>query len=93
MLYLLINARLVLTDSGGIQEEACVTETPCVTFRISTERPETIWVGANIISGTKPAKILNCVDTMLERGRKWENPLGNGKTGEKITDILLKKLL
>lgn len=92
LLYLLGNARLVLTDSGGIQEEACVAKTPCVTFRISTERPETIWVGANIISGTKPTKILNCVDTMLERGRSWENPLGDGKTGEKITDILLKSL-
>lgn len=92
LLYLLSNAKLVLTDSGGIQEEACVMKTPCVTFRISTERPESIWVGANIISGTKPSKIINCVDIMLERGKKWDNPFGNGKTGEKITDILLNKL-
>ena len=46
-------ARLVLTDSGGVQEECCILGVPCVTLRKNTERPETVEVGANILAGTK----------------------------------------
>lgn len=82
------NARLVLTDSGGVQEEACIVGTPCVTLRDSTERPETVSVKSNIISGTNPGKILRSADLMLKRNASWKNPFGNGKASEKIVNIL-----
>ena len=52
------NAKLILTDSGGIQEEACIFQIPCLTIRENTERPETIDVGANILTGLEKEKIL-----------------------------------
>ena len=82
-------ARVVLTDSGGVQEEACILRVPCVTLRDNTERPETLDVGANVLAGTKPKSILEKVSIMLERPRNWANPFGNGKAGERIVKILL----
>jgi UDP-N-acetylglucosamine 2-epimerase (non-hydrolysing) len=82
------NARLILTDSGGVQEEACILNVPCVTLRDNTERPETIEVGANILAGTSADKILECVKFMLSRKNKWTNPFGDGKAGEKIVKVL-----
>jgi UDP-N-acetylglucosamine 2-epimerase (non-hydrolysing) len=83
-------ARLILTDSGGVQEEAVIFQVPCVTLRDNTERPETIEVGANILAGVEPESILKSVETMLERDNHWQNPFGDGKTSEKIIDILNK---
>ena len=60
------DARLIFTDSGGVQEEACILHTPCVTLRYNTERPETVDVGANILSGTNPHKILESVKLILK---------------------------
>lgn len=54
-------SRLILTDSGGVQEEACVLKVPCVTLRNNTERPETLEVGANILAGMNTQKIVDCV--------------------------------
>ncbi|MFA4880060.1 MAG: UDP-N-acetylglucosamine 2-epimerase (non-hydrolyzing) [Candidatus Doudnabacteria bacterium] len=86
------NARLILTDSGGIQEEACILKVPCVTLRDNTERPETLEIGANILSGTEPQKILNCALKMAWRKeKKWRNPFGDGHAGQRILDILLNK--
>jgi len=84
------NARLVLTDSGGIQEETCILRVPCVTLRDNTERPETIEVGANILAGTSPGEILECSKVMLGRKKDWENPFGDGKASGRIVDILEK---
>ena len=81
-------ARLILTDSGGVQEEACILGVPCVTLRNNTERPETIDVGANILAGASPEKILECVKVMLERARNWQNPFGDGEAGRRIIDTL-----
>ncbi|MBM3282937.1 UDP-N-acetylglucosamine 2-epimerase (non-hydrolyzing) [Candidatus Gottesmanbacteria bacterium] len=85
------NARLVLTDSGGVQEETCVLKVPCVTLRDNTERPETIEVGSNILVGTNPRKILNGVKKMINKRKEWSNPFGNGKTSETILKIILEK--
>ncbi len=81
-------AKLILTDSGGVQEEACILRVPCVTLRDNTERPETLEVGANILAGASPAKILECVEIMLRRDRNWLNPFGDGTAAEKIVQIV-----
>ena len=70
------NARLVLTDSGGVQEEACILGVPCVTLRDNTERPETLSVGSNVLAGTSPDRILECAKVMLGRKSCWQNPFG-----------------
>ncbi len=85
-------ARLILTDSGGVQEESCVLETPCVTLRDNTERPETLEVGANILAGAVASEIIACSDLMLNRGNNWENPFGDGKAGERIVTIVQQVL-
>lgn len=77
------NAKLIMTDSGGIQEEACILGVPCVTLRDNTERPETISVGSNIIAGTEPARILRCARKMLGKSG-WKNPFGSGDAAKKI---------
>jgi UDP-N-acetylglucosamine 2-epimerase (non-hydrolysing) len=82
------NARLILTDSGGVQEESCILKVPCVTLRDNTERPETIDVGANILAGAKPESIRACAHTMLKAKTNWKNPFGDGKTAEYIINIL-----
>jgi UDP-N-acetylglucosamine 2-epimerase (non-hydrolysing) len=82
------NAKVVLTDSGGVQEETCILGIPCVTIRENTERPETLEVGSNILAGTNPKKILECVSFMCENNKKWINPFGSGKAGEQIIAIL-----
>ena len=86
------NARLVLTDSGGVQEETCILKVPCVTLRDNTERPETLDVGSNILAGTNPDKILACAEEMISRDRNWENPFGDGKAGEKIVNHILRNV-
>jgi len=83
------NARLVLTDSGGVQEEACILRVPCVTLRDNTERPETIEVGANVLSGASPERILECSKVMLGKKSDWDNPFGDGKAGRRIVDIIM----
>jgi UDP-N-acetylglucosamine 2-epimerase (non-hydrolysing) len=82
------HARMALTDSGGVQEETCILNVPCVTIRDSTERPETVDVGANIIAGVDPVSIIHAAETMLKKGRSWQNPFGDGKAGDRIVDIL-----
>jgi UDP-N-acetylglucosamine 2-epimerase (non-hydrolysing) len=82
------HAKLVLTDSGGVQEEACILGVPCVTLRDNTERPETIEVGANQLAGIEPETVRRAVKKMLGVSRKWKNPFGDGTTSEKILGIL-----
>lgn len=89
MLLLMENAQLILTDSGGIQEEACILQVPCVTLRNNTERPETVEVGANVVAGTTQKNILSAAKKMLTAPRAWPNSFGNGKTGQKIIKSLM----
>ena len=81
-------ARLVLSDSGGVQEETCILGVPCVTLRDNTERPETVEVGSNILAGTESEKIVDCAKRMLVKGRGWKNPFGDGKAAEKIGRVV-----
>ena len=82
------NARLILTDSGGVQEESCILSVPCVTLRDNTERPETLEAGSNILAGTSPDTIVECAALMVNRGNSWENPFGDGRAASRIADIL-----
>jgi UDP-N-acetylglucosamine 2-epimerase (non-hydrolysing) len=100
------NARLILTDSGGLQEESCILGVPCVTLRDNTERPETVECGGNVLAGTESERIVEAADKMINfmdcretdvsgspensDERLWENPFGDGKTSERIIDICLK---
>jgi UDP-N-acetylglucosamine 2-epimerase len=68
------HARCVLTDSGTVQEECCIMGVPTVTVRDTTERPETIDCGSNVLSGTDPDSIRTCLELMLEGNRSWEPP-------------------
>jgi UDP-N-acetylglucosamine 2-epimerase (non-hydrolysing) len=91
-LSLMQNARLVLTDSGTVQEETCILRVPCVTLRENTERPEGIPIGQNILVGTDPQKIEKGVEEMLSRKRDWKNPFGDGHAAEKIIDKCVELL-
>ena len=82
------NAKLVLTDSGGVQEETCVLGVPCVTLRDNTERPETVEVGSNLLAGADPDRIFKCAKTMVLRENSWENPFGDGNAGRKTVETL-----
>jgi len=81
-------AAMTLTDSGGLQEEACCLQVPCVTLRDNTERPESVEVGANLLAGAEPDRILAAVRTMAARPRDWPNPFGDGTSGLQIVDHL-----
>lgn len=81
-------AALVITDSGGVQEETCILGTPCVTVRDSTERPETLTVGSNILIGTDRSAIIEGATEMLNCESSWQNPFGDGNAAEHILDIL-----
>jgi UDP-N-acetylglucosamine 2-epimerase (non-hydrolysing) len=91
-LYLENNAELVLTDSGGVQEETCILGVPCVTLRYNTERPETVEVGANVLAGADPDEIVKKTELMLNRKNRWKNPFGDGKAGKKIVQILVREV-
>lgn len=79
-------AKLVFTDSGGVQEEACILGVPCVTLRDNTERPETIEVGANVLAGAEPEAIVNRAKVMIGKTVGWRNPFGDGHASERIVE-------
>jgi UDP-N-acetylglucosamine 2-epimerase (non-hydrolysing) len=85
------SAKLVLTDSGGLQEEACILGVPCVTLRYNTERPETLEVGANVLAGTDPYEIVSKVELMLKKENSWGNPFGDGEAGRRIIQVIREK--
>lgn len=81
-------AALILTDSGGIQEEACILGVPTVTIRDNTERPETVEVGANRLAGTTSQGIVAAASEMLGKNPDWQNPFGDGTAGEQIIQVV-----
>ena len=87
-------ARIVLTDSGGIQEETTYLGIPCITMRENTELLATIEEGTNTLCGTDPECILATVEQILDgRGKKGTIPrLWDGRSSERIVDVLAQKL-
>jgi len=90
MLGLIGQARLVLTDSGGIQEETTALAVPCLTMRDNTERPITVEQGTNTLVGRNRARTLDCVDDILRNGgKRGRTPeLWDGHAAERIADDL-----
>jgi len=95
MLGLMQSARLVLTDSGGLQEETTALGVPCVTLRENTERPITVTEGTNTIVGTDAVKIVQCVDDILSSGGKsgripeyWD-----GQAASRIVDEIVRRYI
>lgn len=94
---LMLHSEIVLTDSGGVQEEALTLGKPCVTLRYNTERPETVWAGGNFLVGTDEDRIVFQVREILrdkkflDRLKTIRNPYGDGHAGEKIASICIKE--
>ena len=93
-LCLLSKAKLVLTDSGGIQEETTALGVPCLTLRENTERPITITEGTNLLVGTDPVKIVAAArDTLAGKGKAGRiPPLWDGHAAKRVVDILLREV-
>jgi len=93
-LLLLSESQMVMTDSGGIQEEAITLNLPCITLRYNTERPETVQAGGNILVGTSQEKIVNSVRNILgdedlyHTMKEAPNPYGDGNASIKIVDTI-----
>lgn len=85
------NARCVITDSGTCQEEASLYNVPAVTLRSTTERPETVECGSNMLSGVDdPERILHCVELMSRSSRDWKSPYADDKdVAEKMAQFLV----
>ena len=90
-IYLVKHAKAVLTDSGGITEEATVLNVPCITFRDSTERPETCILGTNILVGSDTNKINSAFETLQSGDWKQSQipELWDGKASERIISSIL----
>lgn len=89
---LLAGARLVLTDSGGVQQEACIHRIPCVTLRENTEWVETVEIGANRLAGTDPEKISTSAGQALRAKVNWQIPFGDGHAAEYIVKFLASEV-
>lgn len=90
MLGLMRGAKLVLTDSGGVQEETTALGVPCLTLRENTERPITVQEGTNTVVGTDPVRILAALDEILRTGGKHGRrpELWDGRASERIATVL-----
>ena len=82
---------VVFSDSGGLQEEACILKKHLITFRDNTERPETIKINANFLSMLNEKKIINRLKNIFKKKVYWnKHPYGNN-VAKKIVNIILKK--
>lgn len=90
--YLVENSFAVITDSGGITEEASVMNVPCLTLRDNTERAETIHLGTNELVGTNPQNLAPYMEKLMKGNWKTYKgiPLWDGKTAERIVDKIME---
>lgn len=90
MLALVERAELVLTDSGGVQEETTYLGVPCLTLRDTTERPATVTDGTNRVVGTRPERVLREIERLLDGDRPPARrpPLWDGDAAERVADVL-----
>ena len=89
------NAEIVLTDSGGLQEETTALGVDCITIRENTERPITIEQGTNLLAGIEPEKIRACFDRVMTKDRSSAQnlpDLWDGRASERIVDVLVSNL-
>ena len=93
-LKLIASARLVLTDSGGIQEETTILKVPCLTLRENTERPITLEVGSNRLVGSDPSKIIAAYQEVTTAGAADSEipPLWDGRAAERIVEVLQREI-
>ncbi len=91
---LMKHCRVVLTDSGGVQEEVASLGKPLVVMRKTTERPEVITCGCGVLAGTEPAAIVRAVEKALAQpnGQHGKNPFGDGRASERIVRVLETRL-
>ena len=98
-LYLISNSQLILTDSGGVQEEAITLSIPCITLRYNTERPETITAGGNILAGTTSDEISRNINNILDNPDVYKamqnasNPYGDGSSSKQIIKIIKDSII
>jgi UDP-N-acetylglucosamine 2-epimerase (non-hydrolysing) len=90
-LFLWKDAEVVLTDSGGLQEETTALGVPCVTIRDNTERPITVEIGTNVLAGTTRAGILKAYEESLRKTGAAIPPKWDGKASERIWEVLLRQ--
>lgn len=84
-------ARLAITDSGTVQEEMCLFQKPTLTIRHSTERPETVWCGSNIVTGLDSTRIVDAFETALTMPTNWTVPEGYAATNvsARVINVLM----
>lgn len=85
-------SKLVITDSGGVQEETSILKVPCVTIRNNTERPETVENGMNILVGLDAHKLVIAVREMMDKKIVWKELFGEYGVGERIVTLLHSSL-
>jgi len=71
-----------------VQEETCILGVPCLTLRDNTERPETLEVGSNVLTGADAFRMVVKARRMMQQGNGWKNPFGDGRAGEAIIDLI-----
>ena len=91
-LFLWKDAEVVLTDSGGLQEETTALRVPCVTIRENTERPITVEIGTNVLAGTTREGILQAYrDSLEKKAHAAIPPKWDGRASERIWEVLLRE--
>jgi UDP-N-acetylglucosamine 2-epimerase (non-hydrolysing) len=85
------NSFMAVSDSGTVQEEMCLFKIPTVTIRDTTERPETVWCGSNIVTGLEKDNILAGYNRMKVANRDWVIPVEYDR--ENVSDVVVNILL